>query len=112
MVNLAGLSSFVSELRVMRRILADEIRRVDAAITVLGKIGGGSNHTKPGRSISAAARRKISLAQKKRWARVKAGNVVSIAPKRGKRKLSAAGRRRIGAAQRARWAKFRAKKTA
>ena len=53
--------------------------------------------------MSAAARRKISLAQKARWAKSN-----GHAPK-PKRTMSAAGRRRIAAAQRARWAKIRAK---
>jgi len=52
--------------------------------------------------MSAAARRKISLAQKARWAKAK-----SRAPK-PKRTISAAGKKRIAAAQRARWAKVKA----
>jgi len=99
MANLKGLASFVSELRTGRTTLVDRLRHVDAALSVLGKLGGRSNHT-----MSAAARRKISLAQKARWAKAK-----GHAPK-GKRTMSAAGRRRIAAAQRARWAKVRAGK--
>jgi hypothetical protein len=52
--------------------------------------------------MSAAARRKISLAQKARWAKQN-----GQAPK-PKRTMSAAGRKRIAAAQQARWAKMRA----
>ena len=54
-------------------------------------------------SMSAAARRKISLAQKARWAKQKA---------KPRRTMSAAGRRRIAAAQRARWAKAKGEKKA
>jgi len=54
--------------------------------------------------MSAAARRKISVAQKARWAKAK-----GHAPK-PKHKISAAGKKRIAAAARARWAKFRAAK--
>jgi hypothetical protein len=97
MANLAGLAGFVSELRAMRTNLVAELRHVDAALSVLGKLGGGSNH-----KMSAAARRKISLAQKARWAKAK-----GRAPKH-KRTISAAGKKRIAAAQRARWAKVRA----
>jgi len=104
MANLAGLSSFVSELKVMRKILADDIGRVDAALTVLGKMGGGSNHAKPTHRMSAAGRRRISLAQKRRWAKA------SGQTPKPRRQMSAAGRRRIAAAQRARWAKVRAGK--
>jgi hypothetical protein len=104
MANLTGLAGFVSELRVERTNLVDRLRHVDAALSVLGKLGGGGSYTKPRRTLSAAGRRRISLAQKARWARAK-----GRAPK-PKRTISAAGRRRIAAAQRARWAKVRAGK--
>jgi len=99
MAKLAGLAGFVSELRAMRGNLVAELRHVDAALTVLTKLGSGSKHT-----MSAAGRRKISLAQKARWAKVK-----GRAPK-AKRMISPAGRKRIAAAARARWEKFRAAK--
>jgi hypothetical protein len=102
MANLSGLASFVSELRAERTNLVDRLRHVDAALSVLGKMGGRSSHTKPGRTMSAAARRKISLAQKARWAKTR-GHA-----SKPKRTISAAGRKRIAAAQRARWAKVRA----
>jgi hypothetical protein len=60
------------------------------------------------RQMSASARRKIGLAQKARWAKVKG---VEAAPAAGKRRrMSAAGRARIATAAKARWAKFRASK--
>jgi hypothetical protein len=105
MANLAGLSSFVSKLRAVRTNLVSELRHVDAALSVLGKLGVGSNHTKPKRhTMSASTRKRMSLAQKARWAKAK-----GRAPK-PKRTMSAAGRRRIAAAQRARWAKVKAEK--
>jgi len=104
MTNLKGLVSFVSQLRVARTQLVDELRHVDAALAVLGKMNGGSSYTAPRHTMSAAARRKISLAQKARWAKAKGS-----APK-PRRKMSAAGRARIIAAQKARWAKVRAAK--
>jgi hypothetical protein len=102
MANLKGLASIVRELRVERTNLADRLRHVDAALSVLGKLDGGSSYTKPRRTLSASARKRISLAQKARWAKTK-----RQAPK-PKRTISAAGRNRIAAAQRARWAKVRA----
>ena len=99
MANLKGLASFVSALRGERTNLADRLRHVDAALSVLGKLGGGSSHT-----LSASARRRMSLAQRARWAKAR-----GHAP-RPKRTISAAGRRRIAAAQRARWAKAKAAK--
>jgi len=56
----------------------------------------------------AAARARISAAQKARWAKAKGQKVVPI--KAGKRHISAAGLARIRAAARARWAKVRAAK--
>jgi hypothetical protein len=106
MANLVGLASFVSALKAMRTSLVNELRHVDAALSVLGKLGGGTTHTKPRRTLSASARRRISLAQKARWARAK-----GHAPK-PRRTISAAGRKRIAAAQRRRWAKVKAGKKA
>ena len=106
MANLKGLASIVSELKLVRTSLVDELRHVDAALSVLGKSNEGSSYTKTRRTLSASARRRISLAQKARWAKAK-----GHAPKT-KRTISAAGRKRIAAAQRARWAKVRAKKAA
>jgi hypothetical protein len=102
MANLAGLASFVSELRAERTGLVDRLRHVDAALSVLGKLNGGSSYTKARGALSASARKRISLAQKARWAKAK-----GHAPK-PKRTISAAGRKRIAAAQRARWAKVKA----
>ena len=103
MANLAGLAGFVSKLKTVRTTLVNELRHVDAALSVLGKLGGGSSHTKPRHTVSASARKRMSLAQKARWAKAK-----GRAPK-PKRTISAAGRKRIAAAQRARWAKLKAK---
>jgi len=58
-------------------------------------------------TLSSAARRRIAVAQKKRWADVKAGQGKAPAPKAKKRVLSAAGRARIIAATKKRWAAFR-----
>jgi hypothetical protein len=104
MANLKGLASIVSELRALRTNLANQLKHVDAALSVLGKLGGGSSYTTGRHTVSASARKRMSLAQKARWAKAK-----GHAPK-PKRKMSAAGRKRIAAAQRARWAKLKAAK--
>jgi hypothetical protein len=39
MANLAGLTGFVSELKMVRTNLVNELRHVDAALSVLGKFG-------------------------------------------------------------------------
>src|ERR1017187_8320845 len=104
MANLKGLASIVSELRAERTNLANRLRHVDAALSVLGKLNGRSFYTKPRRTLSVSARKRMSLAQKARWAKAKGHTP------RPKRTISAAGRKRIATAQRARWAKIRAAK--
>ena len=77
-----------------------EIDRLHAALAALT-----GNSTKPRgrrkRTLSAAARRTISLSQKARWAKRAA---------RPKRSMSVSARKKIAAAQRARWAKVKAGK--
>ncbi|MBV8844239.1 MAG: hypothetical protein JO307_15640 [Bryobacterales bacterium] len=59
----------------------------------------------PKRLISAASRRRMALAQKKRWAAIKAGSEIS--PKRPKRRISPEGMKRIIAATKKYWAQKR-----
>ena len=107
MTNLKGLSAIVAELRVERTNLVNQLQHVDAALAVLGKLDGGTNYTEPRRRMSASARRRISLAQKARWAK-RSAKTAGSAP--AKRTMSASARRKIAAAQRARWAKVKAGK--
>jgi hypothetical protein len=105
MPNLEGLVRIVKELRVERTNLVNELKHLDAALAVLGKLNGGSSYTKPRRS-------RISLAQKTRWQNTGANNQPRV---KARRTMSASARRKIAVAQRARWAKVRAlqgKKTA
>lgn len=95
------MSEVVRQLRREREHVKQQLQRIDEALAALGSNSNGSSRT-----MSAAGRRKISLAQKARWAKQKAKG---HAPK-PKRTISAAGRRRIAAAQRARWAKVKAAK--
>jgi hypothetical protein len=63
------------------------------------------------RAMSAAARKRISDAQRKRWAAEKKGaatKAAAAAPKKAKRRLSPEGRRRIIEATKKRWAAVRA----
>jgi hypothetical protein len=91
----ANLSGVVQQLKKERERVQNEAQRLDAALAALRSVS--SNGSSRQHTMSAAARRKISLAQKARWAKQKAA--------RPKRTMSAAGRRNIAAAQRARWAK-------
>jgi len=103
----------LQQLREERSRAQVEVDKYDQVISMIESFDGtgvSQNANQPKRIISAASRRKMARAQKARWAKVKAGNVIPIAPKRAKRTISAAGRKRIAAAARARWKKFRAAK--
>jgi hypothetical protein len=60
MGKLRGLVSIVSELRAEQTDLATQLQHLDAALSVLGKLDGGSFYTEPRGTLSAAARRRIS----------------------------------------------------
>ena len=98
-----NISVVVRHLRKELERAKTEIERYSAALAALGssKLGGQR------RTLSAAARRKISLAQKARWAKQN-----RQAAARPKRPVSAAARRKMAAAQRARWAKLKGQKKA
>jgi hypothetical protein len=87
------------------------LRHVDAALAVLGKLEGGRFATASRRSLSLSARRKMAASQKARWARVRSQSKTATGGKTGReqprRTLSAAARRKIAAAQRARWARVK-----
>ena len=93
------MSAVVQQLKKERERAQNQVERIEAALTALGSVSSNGASR-----MSAAARRRISLAQKARWAKQKATTP--------KRTISAAGRRRIAAAQKARWAKVKSKKAA
>jgi len=108
MTNLKGLVSVVSQLREQRTNLVNDLKHVDAALSALSRLNGGTNHSAARRTLSASARKKIAAAQRLRWAKVRAQKVVPIrSSKPAKRTMSASARRKIAAAQRARWAKVK-----
>jgi hypothetical protein len=112
---MSNLENALQQIRDEHKQAQLRMEQLDEVIRGLVGLDGSASAGKgAGRSriMSASARRRISLAQKARWARVRAGKIVAIASKRGKRTISAAGRKRIAAAQRARWAKVRAAKKA
>ena len=90
-------------------------RRIDKQIAELRALSNGHAPTMESsappktkkRRMSAAGRRAISEAQRKRWA-VRNREAVVEPPKKAKRKLSAAGRAAIIAATKKRWAAERA----
>jgi hypothetical protein len=103
-----NLSHIVDQLQNQRKQVQSELGRLDAAISALqgSNTNNGSSaiaaaSPRPRRTLSAAGRRAISLAQKARWA-----NRTATKPKRI---MSAAARRKIAIAQKARWAAWKAK---
>jgi hypothetical protein len=104
---MANLSGVVQQLKKAQTEAQREVDRLGAALAALGSVTARSLARKR-RTLSAAARRKISLAQKARWAKwasnTQKGTVKAV------RTMSAAARRKIAAAQRARWAKVKASK--
>jgi hypothetical protein len=108
---MANIAEMVKELQ-------QERDRLNQAIEALAPLAG-TNRTSsarggssgPRRTLSAAARRKVSLAQKARWAKLRAQNSAKGQPSAvnpGRRPMSAAGLARIRAANKARWARWRA----
>lgn len=105
---MANLDNIVRELK-------SERDRLDKAIHALSGLTAANSNSaarpQPGRRrMSAAARARISAAQKARWAKSRGQHKGAPIASKGKRRLSAAGRARIIAATKARWAKIRAGK--
>jgi hypothetical protein len=87
----------------------EQVRRIDAQIAELRGMRAGGSQTAPAsrpsrRKMSAAGRKAIAAAQRKRWAALKGDEAPKKAPRRAKRKLSPAGRAAIVAALKKRWA--------
>ena len=104
---MANLTGVVQQLKKAHAEAQGEVKRLGAALAALGSLTGRSPVRKR-RTLSASARRKISLAQKARWAKWASKTQKGTA--RAIRTMSAAARRKIAAAQRARWAKLKAGK--
>ena len=83
------MSGIVQQLKKEREHIQNQLQRIDEALAALGSVSSSGSS----RTMLAAARRKISVAQKAPWAKQRTP--------RPKRTISAAGRRRIAAAQRA-----------
>ena len=100
-----------------------EVRRMLGGAPVPAPSVAEAPTRKPRRKMSAAARKRIAEAQRKRWAAVRktSGTAPAAAKQTAKtakaapaqkRRMSAAGRKRIAEATRKRWAEFRKEKAA
>ena len=99
-----NVSRVVQQLKKELQRAVSEVSRFRAALLALGS-STSNGHRRP---LSADARRRISLAQKARWAKQN-GQAGAASPKR---MVSSAARRKMAAAQRARWAKVKGLKKA
>jgi hypothetical protein len=91
-----------------RASMQAEIDKLDQAIAALQSLTGSSSAVRVKPGLSANARRRISQAQKKRWAKVKQANGTARRTGPRRPRISAEGLRNIVEAQRKRWAKVRA----
>ncbi len=66
---MANLSGFVKQLKDERARVEKQLSALNAALTAFVGAYSGSPKSKGTRKLSAAARKKISLAQKARWAK-------------------------------------------
>ena len=106
---MGNLSGAVGHLKKELKRAQQEVQRFGAALAALG-----NSHSNGGRILSADARNRISLAQKKRWAKVRRGSQPAAATASApvKRTMSASARKKIANAQKARWARVKAPKKA
>jgi len=84
------MSGVVQQLKKERVRLEDQLHRVTAALTAFGKVYINGTGTKgvagrKQRTMSAAARQKISLAQKARWAKHRAAKPKATASTAGRK---------------------------
>jgi hypothetical protein len=106
---MGNISIAVGHLKKELKRAQQEVQRFTAALAALGSSASNSQRT-----LSASARKRISLAQKARWAKARRGSQpgAGAAKTTGsipvKRTMSASARKKIAAAQRARWAKVKA----
>jgi hypothetical protein len=118
---MSNLNSALQQLRDERKQAQSQVEKLDQAISVIEGLSGrtntrSTNSPRTGRRLSAAARKRISDAQRARWAQRKkpAASASTPGPRAvpSRKPLSAAARRKIAAAQKARWAKFRSQQKA
>lgn len=108
---MASLTNALQQLRAERQVAQLHVEKLDQAISVIESLNGSGKFGKanrPTRTISAASRRKMALAQKARWAKARNGSQPAKTTAPAKRTLSIAARRKIAVAQRARWASVKA----
>jgi hypothetical protein len=70
---MTNLKAVLKQLQSQRAAVQADVQRIDSALTVLGSLDGAGRGRRGGpRHLSAAARNRIAMAQKARWAQWKA----------------------------------------
>ena len=109
---MANLENALQQLRAEQREAQLHVEKLGQAISVIESLrGSGSSHqtSQPKRTVSAASRQKMALAQKPRWANAwKESQPAAGSVHTKGYTMSASARRRIAAVQRAWWAKLKA----
>jgi hypothetical protein len=100
--SMTNWSALVEQLKKERDAVELQLSGLNSAIRAFAGVYSGTTKQKRKGRMSAAGRRRISLAQKARWAKYNAPRQA-----KPKRTMSASARRKIAAAQRARWAKVK-----
>jgi hypothetical protein len=110
---MTDLTNALERLRAERDKAQAQVEKLDQAISVIESLNGSVGSRKVGsqRVVSTAARRKMSLAQKARWAKARKPQSADRAATTARKPLSIAARRKIASAQRARWARVRAQQS-
>jgi hypothetical protein len=108
-VDASSLEAALIGFEQMKRNVEEKMTEIRQRLSSDGGAPGTSPGRTQGRTRSAAVRRRMAAAQRKRWAAVKA-KLKPSKPTTSKRTMSAAARKRIAAAQRKRWALAKAKK--
>ena len=104
------ITAAIAGFELQKKRISAQIADLRQALTGNGAQGvAATESARRRRKMSAAARKRIADAQRKRWAAMKkrSGRPVSAESGRPKRRISAAGRRRIIEATRKRWAAYK-----
>ncbi len=107
----AALIGYQAQLTTITGHIAELKSRLGGTAPAQGAGGPAASTMKP-RKMSAAAKRRIAAAQRKRWAEYHRTRGAAPAKKAKKRNMSSAARERIAAATRKRWIAYRADKAA
>jgi hypothetical protein len=104
----AAIAGFEAQKQHIDVQIAELRSLLDGRLTTM--TAGSEASPKPKRRISAASRRRMALAQEKRWAAIKgpSASALETTPERPKPRISPEGMKRIIAATKKRWALKRA----